>query len=1630
MSRHKRVFKYIIVVLAIFILANTIIFINAADTTPININEFFKNLDEGTYQLPEHTHKYRQVYDSNAHWDVCSICGTIQNKQNHSLKTSGSWYVCNPGDANRFAARRGCECGYESKSIIVVHGRLDDYKNENAGISNSSVTFKNIEKISYAEFKSHYVSGHGTTNNGNNVTYTFGNFEKGSSGNYVDTDLGYVFSGGPIGSDVNKNGTLGRLGISTSNDDYPELRTLVKFFERVPNGTKDDFVKLLETPFTSKVTISTGIELYGFQYNNINDSRHTLYGLINKYKSPNVTNDQFEKLREELSGYTEHISSAGWRSDFIFCNHRNSDIPSNKGCHANSGDFVSYYWNHGCSISGKDMDTNAANITYCDMCGGKYPAYSCEQFQGPMIDLKGKETGYQIVSAPSSWTIDKANNTITMRKSEKTNGYDWQNSSMSWGWFSSEIMCISPHWGASDKPNTNTAELRFGIYYPYADNKAPINTKLDIKYPSNGNKLPNTCLLNVEFTDADDSRENYAIYQVYEDANCTKLIKGLDNDGKEIDTFTTVKTGGSGSNGSLGVQATYTSSTSLLLEITNNKTIYVRARDKVGNWSEPKPVEVQKVDSIAPQVESKVAPSGWQKSKTITYKIYDLFGEQFTGITGDDTFDWKDTSFTNDQYSGTSDFDNRDTKGSTREYIIGGNIGENGRDLIFYAKDGNGNLQSVKVNINKLDNTSPTITSLKKVSLDDKYLKIKVNAHDEMIDYVDKEHPNETMEGSGVEYYMFTTTNNEPKEDNDNWQEDSTLSIPNNGTYYVWCKDAVGNISSPKTLVVNHYKEKSESNDQNNTVNYELVNNKNESLTDSDYYGENQSNENYNHHYIGYINDKINDSLDEDGCKITSSSPSDDKTVVDIYYRSINYTIHYDGNTNTDGTMSDTDAKYNKPFSLPELGFKKEYIYKLDTNGGTILEDKDLTSLTETWTFKNWLFANGEGNPTPNRLHTQNYDNKATISKAISIKDVDKVTLQAQWEKGTITLPTVERIGYEFIGWFNVPQNEETDYNNMAVYKIGDGGDHVTIEGTLRNVFSSKDNMTLYAWYDRKPIFINIYDGLFFEGQTVSYADLLEMIGVWDYDKKLKTLANDKIDEYFKDLIKSIDDDINDARNDIKYIIEDMADAKEDGDDTSSYTEDIKELREYLKELLAERDKIKEAYKKAKDELKDIELIPTIAGIEYLGSSNDIATSSNATPKEDMHAPNHDYEGKYIVDYHTDDLASNGIKKVDMSNYDKGSTFIKDNFLDTCSNNIGYVKVTYQVYNEPIKYIDWNNVEELENDLTTDSDDSEASENSEDDIEALKIEIPNSDIAIEYTRTYQINFNYNPTLRLQNMLYYSDSDFVPDDMSLSEFVKSRQALYDPEDLQDNLPWWSAGDDNENKLLHHDENSKSKDRLQGTIELIGIKDITFDTDYENKHGTEVENFKTNYEIEVSNNIKSEDVEEKLNEIYKLKDDNIDLFYAIKSISLTFDGHDQFGKYASNNLLQTIKDKGVYTNKRPKGYIAKFNGGYNVEYKEEYDTLIYQSKDERTVNLILVNTQTDNILLRNRVLDRIRYISSKYMDTLNEKSWWFNNSQRLNSIFNKNTESVSKGVYEGTYKDSKGKEVKVKVTDYTD
>ena len=705
-------------------------------------------------------------------------------------------------------------------------------------------------------------------------------------------------------------------------------------------------------------------------------------------------------------------------------------------------------------------------------------------------------------------------------------------------------------------------------------------------------------------------------------------------------------------------------------------------------------------------------------------------------------------------------------------------------------------------------------------------------------------------------------------------------------------------------------------------------------------------------------------------------------TKLNMYYRRIKYNIEYSpGESFATGTVEPQNIKWGETFSIRDNNFSKKYTYNLDPNGGIVDSGED--KLIEEHKFKHWYFNN---NGVEGRLESGNYTEGQLISteeQQFTVNDADKIVLEAIWENGSIVLPSATKEGADFIGWFNVAQ--EVGNQNLEAKLLGKAGDKVTLDDLERRNIQDKDKnneFTLYAWYNKRPVFVNLYNGLFFEGQEVSYNDLLELVGIWDYDDNYQEIVQDKINKYFNNLKEEVDNDIEDINKEIYYMEEERDNLGGDED----YTEDIKELRNRLQRMFTERQKIESVRREAIRNARARKLEPVIAKITYI-------------------------DGEKELSYYSNEITSNGLEKA-IKNTDYASTY-----LDTRTSNIGNIEITYQVHDSGIYYKDWTHPDDLEAD---------------EEIEG-KILIDGSEITMEYTRKCQINFNYNPLLNLQNLLYYTETDFGD---SLSEFVLKRQLLRDSEDIQDNIPWWSSRKDVKN-LLFNKSNEDSIGKLQNTLEITSVGDeIGINSVFENEFSEACNQFRE--EIQLNNTYTKAEL---LDYIYSFKGDNdiywekdglsvtkADIWNNITSISITFDGHDQFGKYASNRVSDEGLTKGVDTSSRPKGYKAEFNGGYLVdESMNEYDVSIYQTDFERTIYLMLINIKNDSELAYTRTQDDIRYINRNHLGTLENSYWGTTGLEDITRILNKSIMPGDEAYIdrEGDYRDR----VKVKIKDYT-
>jgi len=149
------------------------------------------------------------------------------------------------------------------------------------------------------------------------------------------------------------------------------------------------------------------------------------------------------------------------------------------------------------------------------------------------------------------------------------------------------------------------------------------------------------------------------------------------------------------------------------------------------------------------------------------------------------------------------------------------------------------------------------------------------------------------------------------------------------------------------------------------------------------------------------------------------------------------YTVAYYGNGNTGGSTSSSSHTYDVAKALTINGFTRAYAVTYNYNGN----GSSNTTATATYTFKNWnTVSSGTGT---------SYTNNQSVTNLSSTNGAT-VPLYAQWNSGSVTLPTPTRTGYTFAGWYTA-SNGGT--------RIGGGGE----------TYIPIANITLYAQWTTTP---------------------------------------------------------------------------------------------------------------------------------------------------------------------------------------------------------------------------------------------------------------------------------------------------------------------------------------------------------------------------------------------------------------------------------------------------------------------------------------------------------------------------------------------------------------------------------
>lgn len=327
----------------------------------------------------------------------------------------------------------------------------------------------------------------------------------------------------------------------------------------------------------------------------------------------------------------------------------------------------------------------------------------------------------------------------------------------------------------------------------------------------------------------------------------------------------------------------------------------IEVEDSLYNVSAKKTFTVKKTDAKAPTVTSSAKTgTDWSKTKSWTASATDD-GVGNVSIAFHKTSDNDDKAYVKAVANNSS---------YSTNYIFTGDVyGSKSINVVY--KDGLGNETSKAVTISNLDNTAPTITDASTIYSENNETKeiktgVKVTANDE------KDFNGTKKSGSGIAGYAISTTNTVPS----NFQASNVFSVTKSGTYYVFVKDNVGNVSAGKKVNVN--------------VKRKVTFNYNKPVTDSALTGNETAYKYvaYNTAYgelptPGLLGYTFNGwfTANTAGTQITSKTTyaTDSDTTAYAHWTLNNYSITYNLNAD-DATISGQPTSYNvntKSFALP-----------------------------------------------------------------------------------------------------------------------------------------------------------------------------------------------------------------------------------------------------------------------------------------------------------------------------------------------------------------------------------------------------------------------------------------------------------------------------------------------------------------------------------------------------------------------------------------------------------------------------------------------------------------------------------------------------------------------------------------
>lgn len=631
----------------------------------------------------EHTHIWADKYDDKNHWEYCTVCGAIQNKEPHTLVGNGqsmAHYTTFKGEEYK----ESCACGYQSKPFIIILGRYENYKdnrllNYEKVLGTKLDDYMQISKEKYEQNKTE-LEKIGCIAEGNRLEWIDDN----------NDGYGWVFCGGLVQKSTDTKGTI-EITVGTEGDcgrknAFDENFALIRYVCSTNNPSRLGFADWLKNLINSST----------------NPTRHCLYGYDTKYKD-RVTDEQFSKLLNECHGYSYHATSYGDPAMYIKL----------KGFESGG---ASVYVDSSCYDSSNNHYKSFSDgiKTDCDVCGAhltgnenyeKETWYQCSadknipegqirkcsghkvygrEYMGTVYDTFTKINGVYYRTKVEAVPAAGYTATINCNENQKIHsGSNWN------------------YYGTVRFSNGTTGRtISCGAYDSSVDEDPPAINTITMTPQTSSNGWATISRLDVSGT------ENYCntVYLTITNKSNSKVM--LDNAAVQV------------------ANKKYSYTATPPLEGSESGTIYTASvKDLYGNVS-TKDFTVYKTDGTAPQAESKLSYTDWTNTaKTITLTFTDYGSGGVQASLGDQAHYQACTKTADGKYQVTYTFsDNivgtknytvymKDALGNATGYTLTvGNIDKNTYNISYNLDGGSMSEQPTSYNVESSTFTLPTPT--------------------------------------------------------------------------------------------------------------------------------------------------------------------------------------------------------------------------------------------------------------------------------------------------------------------------------------------------------------------------------------------------------------------------------------------------------------------------------------------------------------------------------------------------------------------------------------------------------------------------------------------------------------------------------------------------------------------------------------------------------------------------------------------------------------------------------------------------------------------------------------------------------------------------------------------------------